>query len=145
MCKINRWVLVLSTQLALLFQGAINNLDKQNNQEFLDNKWLLREVSINLSIQCVVARSPPKQQYTSPIVLQVKINRAHIAAVEADVERLEKDSIKVMADLFEQQLEDVTDTRWASVLSSFEPLRRSVYAVTRFPQGLFIFALDKYK
>ncbi|XP_057308384.1 coiled-coil domain-containing protein 83-like isoform X1 [Hydractinia symbiolongicarpus] len=68
----------------LASEGAISNLDKHNGQEFLDNKWLLREV---------------------------KINRRHIVAVEAEVERLEKESIKVMADLFEQQLEDVKETR----------------------------------
>ncbi|XP_057308385.1 coiled-coil domain-containing protein 83-like isoform X2 [Hydractinia symbiolongicarpus] len=102
----------------LASEGAISNLDKHNGQEFLDNKWLLREV---------------------------KINRRHIVAVEAEVERLEKESIKVMADLFEQQLEDVKETRCACVLSSVEHQRRSVYAVTRSHLDSFILRVKKMK
>jgi len=74
----------ITQQKKLASEQAIHNLDKQTEQEFLDNKWLLREVDIN---------------------------QKHIATVEQEVEMLERQNIEIMSELFGQQLEDVHETR----------------------------------
>ena len=59
-------------------------MDKQTEQELADNEWLLKEVNIH---------------------------RNHILTAEADIEALEKHNIEVMAYLFEQQVDDLKQTK----------------------------------
>jgi len=74
----------IAVQKNLASEEVIKNLDKHTEQEFLDNEWLLKEVSIH---------------------------RNHIIDAEVEIKRLEKQNIEVMSYLFEQQVEDLKQTK----------------------------------
>jgi len=68
----------------LASECAIHNLDERTEQEFLDNKWLLKEV---------------------------QIHRQHISNTTLEVEVYEKENMNLISELFEKQLSDINDTR----------------------------------
>lgn len=74
----------INNQKKLVSEFAIQNLDGNTETEFLDNKWLHKEVDIH---------------------------RRHIKSVEREVEILEQHNIEIMSELFDKQMEDVIQTK----------------------------------
>jgi len=74
----------ISNQKELASNEVFNNLDKHQEQEFLDNKWLKKEVGIH---------------------------RNNIEEASALVERLGNSNLSLMDDLFDKQLADVNETQ----------------------------------
>jgi len=74
----------INQQKKLVSELAIQNLDSSTETEFLDNKWLHKEVDLH---------------------------RSHIKVVEKEVEILEQHNIGIMADLFDKQMTEVVQTK----------------------------------
>jgi len=74
----------INDQKKLVSELAIQNLNGNMEIEFLDNKWLHKEVDLH---------------------------RKHIESVEKEVESMEQHNIRVMSQLFDKQMDEVIQTK----------------------------------